>query len=148
MPKGRGFLGCSRRTRPAHPKVKRCDRLTRALEPWLSVPLHRRRFPQALRYRGSLAHGEPERHSSPGLKSGVFWRRRITNLHDRMGTLYTLQCTAERHRVNSSLAGYAGSMSGDMGRTSVMNTSSRLVPNATDLHETQPYPLVLMNITP
>src|SRR5712664_4250451 len=77
MPQGRGFLGCSRRTRHAHPKVKRCDRLTRALEPWLSVPLHRRRFPQALRYRGSLAHGEPERPSSPGLQSGVFWRRRI-----------------------------------------------------------------------
>jgi hypothetical protein len=71
----------------------------------------------------------------------------MTNRLDRMGTLYTLQCTAECHRVNSSLAGYAGSMSGDMGRTAVMNTSSRLVPNATDLHETQPFPLVLTNIT-
>src|SRR5260370_14757134 len=50
MPKGRGFLGCSQRTRHAHPKVKRCDRLTRALGTWLSPPLHRRTFPQALRY--------------------------------------------------------------------------------------------------
>ena len=50
MPKGRGFLGCSPRTRHAHPKVKRCDRLTRALDSWLSSPLHRRKFPQALRY--------------------------------------------------------------------------------------------------
>ena len=50
MPKGRGFLGCSQRTRQAHPKVKRCDRLTRALGTWLSPPLHRRKFPQALRY--------------------------------------------------------------------------------------------------
>src|SRR5260221_4127864 len=90
MPKGRGFLGCSRRTRQAHPKVKPCDRLTRALEPWLSVPLHRRRFPQALRYRGSLAHGEPERPSSPGLKSGVFWRRRIKRMRK-------LQLVAQGH---------------------------------------------------
>src|SRR5260370_13848657 len=50
MPKGRGFLGCSQRTRHAHPQVKRCDRLTRALGTWLSPPLHRRTFPQALRY--------------------------------------------------------------------------------------------------
>src|SRR5260370_21231868 len=50
MPKGRGFLGCSQRTRHAHPKVKLCDRLTRALGTWLSPPLHRRTFPQALRY--------------------------------------------------------------------------------------------------
>jgi hypothetical protein len=50
MPKGRGFLGCSPRTRHAHPQVKRCDRLTRALGTWLSPPLHRRPFPQALRY--------------------------------------------------------------------------------------------------
>src|SRR5258707_14748297 len=50
MPKGRGFLGCSQRTRQAHPKVKRCDRLTRAVGTWLSPPLHRRTFPQALRY--------------------------------------------------------------------------------------------------
>src|SRR5258708_7659083 len=50
MPKGRGFLGCSQRTRHAHPKVKRCDRLTRAVGTWLSPPLHRRTFPQALRY--------------------------------------------------------------------------------------------------
>src|SRR5260221_2941934 len=45
-----GFLGCSQRTRPAHPKVKRCDRLTRALRTWVSSSLHRRTFPQALRY--------------------------------------------------------------------------------------------------
>src|SRR5260221_3521876 len=77
MPKGRGFLGCSRRTRHARPKAKRCDRLTRSLGPWLSAPLHRRRFPQALRYAGSVAHGELERHSSPALKGGVFWRRKI-----------------------------------------------------------------------
>src|SRR5260221_8390433 len=79
MPKGRGFLGCSRRTRHARPKAKRCDRLTRSLGPWLSAPLHRRRFPQALRYAGSVAHGELERHSSPALKGGVFWRRKITS---------------------------------------------------------------------
>src|SRR5260221_12550308 len=77
MPKGRGFLGCSQRTRHATPKGERCDRLTRALVAWLSPPLHRRRFPQALRYVDSLAHGEPERHSSPALKGGVFWRRKI-----------------------------------------------------------------------
>src|SRR5260221_2660847 len=78
MPKGRGFLGCSQRTRHATPKGERCDRLTRALVAWLSPPLHRRRFPQALRYVDSLAHGEPERPSSPALKGGVFWRRKIT----------------------------------------------------------------------
>src|SRR5258708_4369016 len=78
MPKGRGFPGRTLRTRHAHPKGRRCDRLTRSLDSWLSSPLHRRRFPQALRYEGSLAHSEPERHSSPGLKSGVFWRRMIT----------------------------------------------------------------------
>src|SRR5260370_22353784 len=50
MPKGRGFLGCSQRTRHAHPKVKRCDRLTRALGTLLSAPLPKRTFPQALRY--------------------------------------------------------------------------------------------------
>src|SRR5712664_3457864 len=94
MPQGRGFLGCSRRSRHAHPKVKRCDRLTRALEPWLSVPLHRRRFPQALRYRGSLAHGEPERPSSPGLQSGVFWRRRI-NHYAEQGWMVKGMATAE-----------------------------------------------------
>src|SRR5260221_158776 len=77
MPKGRGFLGCSQRTRHATPKGERCDRLTRALVAWLSPPLHRRRFPQALRYVDSLAHGEPERPSSPALKGGVFWRRKI-----------------------------------------------------------------------
>src|SRR5260221_1498361 len=78
MPKGRGFLGCSQRTRHATPKGERCDRLTRALVAWLSPPIHRRRFPQALRYVDSLAHGEPERPSSPALKGGVFWRRKIT----------------------------------------------------------------------
>src|SRR5260221_9997011 len=78
MPKGRGFPGRTLRTRHAHPKGRRCDRLTRSLDSWLSSPLHRRRFPQALRYEGSLAHSEPERHSSPGLKSGVFWRRMIS----------------------------------------------------------------------
>src|SRR5260221_14556638 len=77
MPKGRGFLGCSQRTRHATPKGERRDRLTRALVAWLSPPLHRRRFPQALRYVDSLAHGEPERPSSPALKGGVFWRRKI-----------------------------------------------------------------------
>src|SRR5258707_5774762 len=45
-----GILGCSQRTRPAHPKVKRCDRLTRAVRTWVSSSLHRRTFPQALRY--------------------------------------------------------------------------------------------------
>src|SRR5260221_10552389 len=45
-----GFLGCSQRTRPAHSKVKRCDRLTRAVRTWVSSSLHRRTFPQALRY--------------------------------------------------------------------------------------------------
>src|SRR5260221_14626173 len=78
MPKGRGFLGCSQRTRHATPKGERCDRLTRALVAWVSPPLHRRRFPQALRYVDSLAHGEPERHASPALKGGVFWRRKIS----------------------------------------------------------------------
>src|SRR5258708_4515741 len=83
MPKGRGFLGCSQRTRHATPKGERCDRLTRALVAWLSPPLHRRRFPQSLRYVDSLAHGEPERPSSPALKGGVFWRRKITCLLSR-----------------------------------------------------------------
>src|SRR5260221_4265563 len=50
MPKGRGFLGRSQRTRQAHPKVKRCDRLSRAVGTWLSPPLHRRKRRQALRY--------------------------------------------------------------------------------------------------
>src|SRR5258708_10879906 len=90
MPKGRGFLGCSQRTRPATPKGERCDRLTRALVAWLSPPLHRRRFPQALRYVDSLAHGEPERPSSPALKGGVFWRRKI--IHERL----TLSASARR----------------------------------------------------
>jgi len=78
MPKGRGFLGCSQRTRHATPKGERRDRLTRALVAWLSPPLHRRRFPQALRYVDSLPHGEPARHSSPALKGGVFWRSKLT----------------------------------------------------------------------
>ena len=60
--------------------ARRCDRLTRSLAAWISPPLHRRRFPQALRYAGSVAHGEPERHSSPALKGGVFWRRKITQV--------------------------------------------------------------------
>src|SRR5258707_3958876 len=88
MPKGRGFLGCSQRTRHATPKGERCDRLTRALVAWLSPPLHRRRFPQALRYVDSLAHGEPERHSSPALKGGVFWRRKIKKLGGQLRPPY------------------------------------------------------------
>jgi len=55
------------------------DRLPRSLEPGVSAPLHRRRFPQALRYAGSLLHGVPGRQSSPALKGGVFWRRMITS---------------------------------------------------------------------
>src|SRR5258707_3489496 len=85
MPKGRGFLGCSQRTRHATPKGERCDRLTRALVAWLSPPLHRRRFPQALRYVDSLAHGEPERTSSQALKGGVFWRRKIKSSEVELG---------------------------------------------------------------
>src|SRR5258708_22573184 len=49
-PKPGGFLGCSQRTRQAHPEVKRCDRLTRAVRAWVSSSLHKRKFPQALRY--------------------------------------------------------------------------------------------------
>ena len=30
--------------------------LTRALAPWLSAPLHRRKFPQTLRYADSIAY--------------------------------------------------------------------------------------------
>src|SRR5258708_5175577 len=55
----------------------RCDRLARALRAWVSLSLHRRRFPQAVRYGGQRTHSEPARHSSPGLKFGVFWRRTI-----------------------------------------------------------------------
>src|SRR5260221_3342093 len=88
MPKGRGFLGCSQRTRHATPKGERCDRLTRALVAWLSPPLHRRRFPQALRYVDRLAHGEPERPSSPALKAGAFCRRKITQLGGQLRPPY------------------------------------------------------------
>jgi transposase len=90
------------------------------------------------------------------LRTGCPWRYLPSNFppwqtvfyHFRRGSPAWTVDGAVRHRVNSSLAGYAASISGDMRRTSFMNTSSRLVPNATDLHETQPYPLVLKNITP
>src|SRR5262249_35282380 len=50
--KAGGFLGRTRRTRQ---DAACCDRLTRSLAGWVSLPLHRREFPYALRYRTSVS---------------------------------------------------------------------------------------------
>jgi hypothetical protein len=54
-------------------EVVRRDRLPRALDSWLSSPLHGRRFPQALRYSITMLpradrNGKERGHSSPALK--------------------------------------------------------------------------------
>lgn len=88
-----GFLGHSLRTRQADVCCDR-DRLTRAVVAWVSPPLHRRRFPRALRYRERRVHRLPERHSSPCLKTGGIWRR-VDNSRARITAMRQVEGRAE-----------------------------------------------------
>src|SRR5262245_40405651 len=67
MPCRQGIAGPNTANRT---EVLRPAHLTRSLVAWLSPPLHRRRFPQALRYLTSSPTPTPTRCSSPPSRAG------------------------------------------------------------------------------